>query len=663
MCSKFLLDTLLESPRPTLNIYQQLIKESYRIYENNETMKKTIDEFDDKYHPEEAIQWYTKGTFIYRLINMALRTDNILIIFKFRFVIQDIYKQLKDLYEKQKKIFRGRTSSKRSSLNSCFSLENETLKFYHGQRISSKELSSLEHAVGSLISLTSFVSMTKNPEVAMMFSGNGDARPKFESVIFEILINKCDLGNEISPFADVSQLSSMPHEEEVLLCMSTVMHLQSVQIRGSITYIRLRVCPFDNSVLTQMKCWLTRFDTLNVDQEQLEIFKFGWALQSMMDFDRADKMYKALDLSNNPSGHISLSIWSFMAKELLRVGISDDWERLTLAKPLISIFKLFPISDSFRDLLRRLEHIFDVMRNGQPQTFSEVVLLRREQLYVMETLVELAPEHGLPPLPMMSFMKSQVSVLKSMLDDISESNISNENPQTIVHLRELLSMNCPPESYVSHNKQLIYIYEKRNDWSSVIECCQAIINRRELPPNSLEIVQAHLKCGEMYSNLEDISMALLSYTNALQIQHEHHPPDHPLTCKVHIKMGELFDKLGERKTALENYEKASRCPEGSIASEAYNQIGHNYLSERNYHMARLNYTKALTNLERQIPRLEPLMALEHGFLAVVEHYTPNSPQRDFHINQALILSANHGQARQTIVNGIRKLLNQSKSSN
>ena len=109
MCSKLLLDTLIDCPRPAENIHNELIKESSRIYEKNETMKKTIEEFLHKYDPSEAIQWYTKDTFIYRLINMALRTDNILIIFKFRFIIQDIYKQLKHLHEEQKKILTGKT--------------------------------------------------------------------------------------------------------------------------------------------------------------------------------------------------------------------------------------------------------------------------------------------------------------------------------------------------------------------------------------------------------------------------------------------------------------------------------------------------------------------------------------------------------------------------
>jgi hypothetical protein len=89
-------------------------------------------------------------------------------------------------------------------------------KVYRGQFISPKELIKLQHSLGSMISITSFISTTKNFEIALIFSGNGDARPNFESVIFEIRLDESDLGDEASPFADICQLSSKQDEEEVV---------------------------------------------------------------------------------------------------------------------------------------------------------------------------------------------------------------------------------------------------------------------------------------------------------------------------------------------------------------------------------------------------------------------------------------------------------------
>ncbi|CAF3024043.1 unnamed protein product [Rotaria sp. Silwood2] len=54
-------------------------------YKNNRHVNEKIDEFEQTYTREEAVLWYTKDSFLYRLLNKALRTENIDIIYKFRF--------------------------------------------------------------------------------------------------------------------------------------------------------------------------------------------------------------------------------------------------------------------------------------------------------------------------------------------------------------------------------------------------------------------------------------------------------------------------------------------------------------------------------------------------------------------------------------------------
>jgi hypothetical protein len=95
-------DVLLQTSRPTENIYKDLLDECRLIYRGNKTQTQYIEEFEEKYEPSKAIWWYTRDTFLYRLINMALRTENMVIIWKFRFIIQDIYQQLKTMHEKQR---------------------------------------------------------------------------------------------------------------------------------------------------------------------------------------------------------------------------------------------------------------------------------------------------------------------------------------------------------------------------------------------------------------------------------------------------------------------------------------------------------------------------------------------------------------------------------
>jgi hypothetical protein len=61
-----------------------------RAYRDNAVELAKIEEFFRSYTPESCIRWYTKDSFRYRLLNKAFRTENIDIIFKFRFFIVDL---------------------------------------------------------------------------------------------------------------------------------------------------------------------------------------------------------------------------------------------------------------------------------------------------------------------------------------------------------------------------------------------------------------------------------------------------------------------------------------------------------------------------------------------------------------------------------------------
>ncbi|CAF4813214.1 unnamed protein product, partial [Rotaria sp. Silwood2] len=100
MWSQMLLKTLLQMPSPSNNTNKDLFEEARRLYANNERILAVIEEFEREYQADHAIKWYKCDSFLYRLINKALRTRDICLIFKFRYLIQHIRKQLKDQQQK-----------------------------------------------------------------------------------------------------------------------------------------------------------------------------------------------------------------------------------------------------------------------------------------------------------------------------------------------------------------------------------------------------------------------------------------------------------------------------------------------------------------------------------------------------------------------------------
>lgn len=119
---------------------------------------------------------------------------------------------------------------------------------YRGQLITPDELENFQKSVGKIISMTSFTSTTRNLNVARYFCGMGDQRPQLESVIFEIIFQKSEFTEQPPlPFADIHHVSVNEYEDEILLCIGTVMRLESIRTDLCIIYIRLYICPYEKS--------------------------------------------------------------------------------------------------------------------------------------------------------------------------------------------------------------------------------------------------------------------------------------------------------------------------------------------------------------------------------------------------------------------------------
>ena len=99
--SQMLLQALLLMPIPTTDVYREMLDEARRFYRNNSAQLAQIDDFEKNYQVDKAIVWYSRDSFAYRLVNKALRTQNLTVIFKFRHFIRDVYEQLTKLHRKQ----------------------------------------------------------------------------------------------------------------------------------------------------------------------------------------------------------------------------------------------------------------------------------------------------------------------------------------------------------------------------------------------------------------------------------------------------------------------------------------------------------------------------------------------------------------------------------
>lgn len=82
-----------------------MLKEAKQAYQSDSAALKKVLEFETEYSPVTAVRWCTRDCFLFRLVNKAMRTQDIVEIYKYRWFIYDLQEQLHQLYSVQAESF------------------------------------------------------------------------------------------------------------------------------------------------------------------------------------------------------------------------------------------------------------------------------------------------------------------------------------------------------------------------------------------------------------------------------------------------------------------------------------------------------------------------------------------------------------------------------
>ncbi|UJR13025.1 hypothetical protein I4U23_000052 [Adineta vaga] len=256
-----------------LGVYHQTAKTDLVNYcreqcKNNDSNQRKITEFENQYKSTDAIRWYTHDSFIYRLLNKALRTRDIDAIFKFRFFIIDFQNQLELFYNEE---------------------YMEFITFvYRDQAISDIELKKLKKSIGKFISINTYFSASINKVVALEYALHTS------SILFEIdMKNVLSIKNKRIRPVYVQDKSYFPDELEVIFPIGSTFKVDSIDIDNSPRRIRL--------ILTE-------------DEDYERIVLFADLLISMGDYDKAkqylqiliEELHRSNDMINNGYAYCSM---------------------------------------------------------------------------------------------------------------------------------------------------------------------------------------------------------------------------------------------------------------------------------------------------------------------------------------------------------------------
>lgn len=208
MYGQILKDILLTFPS-TKESKMEMIQYCREQYSDNFKQLVHINRFNQTYKPEKAVRWFTKDCFLYRLVNKALRLQDIDALYKMRFYIHDL----------QEQIF---------SQHIAFIRKAEQLKpfkVYRGFGMTKHDFENLKTQNGGFMSIAEFMSTSLEEDVARGFAFPLVGEPDQVAILLQIEV---DVTKFDTHFTTVQRQSWIPDEEETLFTMGTVFRIQEI---------------------------------------------------------------------------------------------------------------------------------------------------------------------------------------------------------------------------------------------------------------------------------------------------------------------------------------------------------------------------------------------------------------------------------------------------
>ena len=218
-------------------VAREELLESIQIFHSKQIdeVQRSCEEFRRSYHPRDILQWYTRASFLYLLLNRTLRSQDINHILAMRCVISDLERSIQT-HDHQKHLI---------------------TTVYRGQQIHTFEIAEIEANVGGLIGLTAFWSTSRSKEVALEFTElwPPERTDSVEGVLFSIQIPS---HVEQSFYLDASSCSTSDFEMEVLFSFRSIFRVERVMKNG------------------HDQCWYVDLTLIDYQDEQYRAIMQSW---------------------------------------------------------------------------------------------------------------------------------------------------------------------------------------------------------------------------------------------------------------------------------------------------------------------------------------------------------------------------------------------------
>ncbi|UJR12274.1 hypothetical protein I4U23_016451 [Adineta vaga] len=482
------IETLLRMSNTALHSSRKEFIELVRQQYHDDVAKlRIVDELQSTYQTDQAVWWYTRDSFLYVILNKALRQQDFVLLFTLRFFLHDLFQTLRE-----QKRFNG-----------------IVVNLYRGQVLDIDELNDIINNQGKFFSMNSLLSTSRNRSIAHLFAESAidPDNHRHRAVLFEL---EADTNRvDTKPFADVTDISYFRDgEDEVLFMAGSIFRIIDVQ-KGSeddpVWTVKLVLCGEEDNQLNEV------FTTLKAKlDDETDMSSVGKVLDDMGKRKEASRAY---DLGNEhmrseSNGRFGNSTVSSYTKGEYYPTIIEELQK--------GVVRLTETNGDRNDLAFYYQIIGGSYKELQQydralENYSKALNVHRD--LHSENHLKVAIDH----------------------ECIGQTYEKQENYQlAILSWKECLRIRQQllPQMHPTIADTFFNIgdvYNDVDDLDSALEMYEQALQIQliSLPSNHPSIATTYQRIGDIYEQMKEFHLALKNYTIAFNILQASRPLNHP----------------------------------------------------------------------------------------------------------------------------------------
>ncbi|UJR06742.1 hypothetical protein I4U23_011031 [Adineta vaga] len=503
MYSKLIKEIILET-KYDKKVPEEFIVFCRELYADNSDVEKDIEVFKGTYSSRKSIEWYTRESFIYPMLNRALRTLDIEIIDQMGFYIRDLLEQIKQIYLE-------------TNPKSLFIV-------WRGQGISIEDFKKLQASQGGLLTFNNFLSTSTERSVSLKFAERARENKEMRAILYQI---KIDPSISRTSFANLHNIGSFQDEKEILFSMHTVFRIGEMEkISDDICQVHLTLTTDDDPQLRLLTDCMRREIKGGTNLHRLAnlMYKMG-------KFDKAKEIYKKLLDMTSDHDHEEMA---FLHNQLGSIDSENGALESALShyKESLRLYSICLSSDNprFSATYSNIGIIFQ--KQGQLSVALEYY--QRALQIDLETphpnQCKIATHYN----NIGGVLKAQgklAEALKNYEDSlkIRLAQYPPEHPSLAIAYNSLGGIHCSMKNYSS----ALSYYEKTRE-----------IRQKSLPPNHPSLAVTYSNIAMTLDDLHRSKEAIEYAEKAVNIAKANYGPDHPQTQTYERHLAKLRQKVG-----------------------------------------------------------------------------------------------------------------------